>query len=300
MKIDDLVIEIASRRVVDGISLSIAPSQTLGLVGESGSGKTMTALSILELLPPEATVTRGRFTLQNKPISDRKSLRGRTVGMVFQEPLTALNPVYTVGDQIEEALLVHRPEAPYSEVLDALTEVGIPTARAADHPHALSGGMRQRVMIAMALIARPSLLIADEPTTALDVTVQAQVLALIARLQADRKMAMLLVSHDLAVVASTCQDVAVMYAGRIVERGKVGDVLARPLHPYTAGLIASRPENSAPGVELPTIPGKISAILPSGCRFRDRCAFATAACAEEPPLVTRDNGHQAWCVNPRG
>ncbi len=290
LQIEDLAISIGGRSVVDGVSLSVGAGETLGLVGESGSGKTQTALSILAL--NAGTVTRGRFLFRGDLVGDRRKLRGRAAGMIFQEPLTALNPVYRIGDQIAEAM-------DGADVRAALSEVGIPPSRADDYPHQLSGGQRQRVMIAMALIGRPALLIADEPTTALDVTVQAQVLALIARLQGERGMAMLLVSHDLAVIAATCRRVAVMYAGRIVEEGLVDDVLARPIHPYTIGLIASRPESTPPGAPLPTIPGKIPFVLPSGCRFRDRCAFATEICASEPALVERERGQRAWCAHPR-
>jgi oligopeptide/dipeptide ABC transporter ATP-binding protein len=303
LELDTLVVAQGARRLVDGVSLRLAPGEAVGLVGESGSGKTLTALSFLELVPPSLTVTSRALSWRGQATRGR-ALRGHGVGMVFQEPMTALNPVYTVGDQMAEVLLLREPHLGARELrarlIRALAEVGIaaPEARVDDYPHALSGGMRQRVMIAMACLAEPALLVADEPTTALDVTVQAQILALLARLRAERGMALLLVSHDLAVVASACARVVVMYAGRVVEEGPTAEVLGRPLHPYTRALLAARPERAEPGQPLVTIPGKLPDpdARPSGCRFRDRCALATAACVVEPPRITRGPEHQAWCV----
>ncbi len=300
----DLSIAHAGRTLVDGVSITVGRGEAVGLVGESGSGKTMTALSILELVPDPVRVVHQTLRFGGVPRRGRE-LRGRGVGMVFQEPMTALNPVYTVGDQLGEVLALSQPRWTQDQIraraIAALAEVGIaaPEVRVDDYPHALSGGMRQRVTIAMACLSAPALLVADEPTTALDVTVQAQILALLDRLRREREMAMILVSHDLAVIASSCARVVVMYAGRVMEEGPVEAVLARPLHPYTRALIAARPDLSADGAELPTIPGVMPDLgaLPSGCRFRDRCPSATAACATEPPLVQR-GAQRAWCVSP--
>ncbi|MEO8601549.1 MAG: ABC transporter ATP-binding protein [bacterium] len=296
-------------RAVDGVSLTLATRETLGLVGESGCGKTMLALSILRLVPPPGRIAGGRIGLAGRdllalPESAMRAVRGGEVGMVFQEPMTALNPVVPVGAQIAEAAELHgagRSEA-RSRALEMLRLVEIPEAerRAAAYPHQLSGGMRQRVMIAIALAARPQLLIADEPTTALDVTIQAQILDLLAALQRQLGMAVLLVTHDLGVVAERADRVAIMYAGRVVESGPARDVLTTPLHPYTRGLLASIPRVGATRQQrLTAIPGVVPDLLhlPSGCRFRDRCSEAIAECAQvDPPLRTFAGDRQAACI----
>jgi peptide/nickel transport system ATP-binding protein/oligopeptide transport system ATP-binding protein len=295
---------------VDGVSFEVATGESVGIVGESGCGKSVTALSILRLveMPPGrivggAVLFKGRDLLQ-LPMRDLRHVRGNEIAMIFQEPMTSLNPVYTVGQQIIEAITLHRAvsmAAARKRAIETLHRVGIPSpgVRVDEYPHQLSGGMQQRVMIAMALSCEPKLLIADEPTTALDVTIQAQVLELLRRLQQERGMAILLITHDLAVVAETCARVVVMYAGKVVETGTTDDVLRSPMHPYTYGLLASLPEHTQPGQRLATIPGNVPSPLdfPSGCRFRSRCARATAECAMAPPRVDRGD-HSAWCVWP--
>ena len=269
---------------VDGVSFSVASKGTLGLVGESGCGKTVTAFSILRLLPQPAghilagEVVFGGWNLVAAPLRTMRKIRGKEISMIFQEPMTALNPVHRVGRQLVEAVRLHQPvseEAAREESIAMLRHVRIPAAesRFLDYPHQLSGGMRQRVMIAMALINRPKLLIADEPTTALDVTVQAQILRLIADLQHEMGMAMILITHDLGVIAETCDEVAVMYAGRIVERAPVRELFAQPRHAYTRGLLGSIPRlDSVPKSVLPIIPGQVASLetLVPGCRFCQR------------------------------
>ncbi len=285
---------------VGGISFSLAAGQTLGIVGESGSGKSATALALLGLLPrPAGRVAGGRAMFDGVDLvslSQRKlaRLRGQRVAMIFQDPLTALNPFLTIGEQLTEVTRLHlghnrRQAADHAAHL--LDRVGIPAAarRLADYPHQLSGGMRQRVMIAIALACHPTLLIADEPTTALDVTIQAQILELLADLQRSEGMALMLITHDLGVVARVCDRVLVMYAGRIVEDAEVRQLFARPRHPYTRGLLASLPRtDSRPGQRLTPIPGQPPhlADLPPGCAFRERCPHAIGRCeAEVPPLI---------------
>jgi peptide/nickel transport system ATP-binding protein len=276
----------AGRRLaVDGVSLSVRPGQTLGIVGESGCGKSVTAFSITRLLPqPHGKILSGSVKFQGRELTDMpldqlQKVRGKEVAMIFQEPMTALNPVQTIGRQLAEGLLLHLPELSHQEVLrrsvELLEKVRIPAAetRLGEYPHQLSGGMRQRVMIAMALLHKPQLLIADEPTTALDVTVQAQILALIAELQKEMNMAVILITHDLGVIAETCDDVAVMYAGRVVEQAGVRELFAEPRHAYTKGLLASIPSMDAkPKSLLKSIPGKVPELseFRSGCRFADR------------------------------
>ncbi len=249
LDIQALSIDFTGNPAVRDLSLSIAPGESLGLVGESGSGKSATALAILRLLPPQAS-TRGRILFQDADLltaseAAMRSIRGRQIAMIFQEPMTALNPVMRVGDQVEEAVVAHggKKNAALKLAIDALRDVGIPdpAQRARSYPHQLSGGMRQRVMIAMAIVNRPQLLIADEPTTALDVTIQAQILELLADLRRRFNLAMLFISHDLAVVSRVADRVAVMYAGSLVEIGAVRDIFANPAHPYTRGLLASVP-----------------------------------------------------------
>jgi peptide/nickel transport system ATP-binding protein len=297
-------------RAVDGVSFTLDAGRTLGLVGESGCGKTMTALSILRLVPPPGKTRGGKILFAGRDLltlrdAEMRALRGAEIGMIFQEPTTSLNPLFTVGDQIGESVRLHervsRGEA-RRRTIEMLRLVEIPEAerRVDAYPHQLSGGMRQRVMIGMALSCSPRLLIADEPTTALDVTIQAQILDLLANLQARLDMALLLVTHDLGVVAERAGDVAIMYAGRIVERGPVADVFAAPLHPYTRGLLRSVPKAGVDRRErLETIPGVVPDLmrLPSGCRFRDRCPEAVAACSEQdPPLEAYRGDHSAACL----
>jgi peptide/nickel transport system ATP-binding protein len=297
-------------RAVDGVGLQLDAGQTLGLVGESGCGKTMTALSIMRLVPPPGRIVGGRIEFGGRDLLQldepaMRALRGGEIGMIFQEPMTSLNPVLTVGDQIAEAIRLHEPlgrraaRARAVEML-RLVEMPEPAQRADAYPHQLSGGMRQRVMIAMALSCRPRLLIADEPTTALDVTIQAQILDLLADLQRRLGMALLLVTHDLGIVAERADTVAIMYAGRVVERGPMADVFARPLHPYTRGLLQSIPKiGAARQRRLDAIAGVVPDLLhlPGGCRFRDRCPDAIAPCAAtDPPLAEHAPRHWAACI----
>jgi peptide/nickel transport system ATP-binding protein len=318
LEISDLSVELRLPRgpvqAVDGISLEVRAGQTLGLVGESGCGKSLTALAIMRLLAePQVRISRGQVRLEGEDLagfSERRmqSVRGNRVSMVFQEPMTSLNPVFKVGDQIGEAVRIHRghSRAQAREVaLGLLRKVGIPApeSRLDAYPHQLSGGMRQRVMIAMALALGPKLLIADEPTTALDVTIQAQILELIRALQREQGMGVLLITHDLGVVAETCDAVAVMYAGRIVETGPVAELFARPLHPYTRGLLASIPDLAtiAERKRLEAIPGVVPGLTsrPAGCRFRDRCSRASERCAKEDPvLAAHAPAQEAACHHP--
>jgi peptide/nickel transport system ATP-binding protein/oligopeptide transport system ATP-binding protein len=297
-------------KAVDGISFEVWEGETLGIVGESGCGKTVTSLSVLGLLPqPPARVMEGssvRFRGEELVgASERRmrSLRGNEISMIFQEPMSSLNPVYTVGDQISEALRLHRGidrKAAAAEVVRLLAEVGIsePSRRAGEYPHQLSGGMRQRVMIAMALSCEPKLLIADEPTTALDVTIQAQILELLAALRERFGMAVLLITHDLGVVAEVCDRVVVMYAGQVVETGTVYEIFAEPAHPYTRGLLDSLPSVEDPGKRLDSIPGTVPNPIhwPGGCRFRARCSRAMEGCEEPQELVELgEHGRAARC-----
>jgi peptide/nickel transport system ATP-binding protein len=293
---------------VDGVSLSVLPGQTLGIVGESGCGKSVTAFSITRLLPqPQGQVLSGSIRFQGRelttlPVDELRLLRGKDIAMIFQEPMTALNPVQTVGRQLAEAITIHEPALPRAQVLqrclELMEKVRIPAAetRLGDYPHQLSGGMRQRVMIAMALLHKPKLLIADEPTTALDVTVQAQILALIADLQKEMGMSVILITHDLGVIAETCDEVAVMYAGRVVERAGVHELFARPTHAYTRGLLASIPRLDAqPKTPLKAIPGSVPAIseFKPGCRFAERSGLLHSAeqLNLRPPFQELRPGH---------
>ncbi len=305
------------------VSFSIAPGEVLGLVGESGSGKSVASLAIMRLLPPQARAS-GEVYLSG-PGGDRRellgagedemrSVRGARIGMIFQEPMTALNPVMRVGDQVAEAVLAHSPYSrrakgeAWQRALEAMRLVAIPDheRRARDYPHQLSGGMRQRIMIAIAVVNRPQLLIADEPTTALDVTIQAQILELLADLQARLKLAMLFISHDLAVVSQVAGRVAVMYAGSVVEIGSVGDIFQAPAHPYTRGLLRAVPTLATVRPHpLATIEGTVPGInaLPPGCTFEPRCSDRIPACREAlPPLRRVGAGHWARCpvLNPPG
>ena len=297
-------------KAVDGVDLTIPARATVGLVGESGSGKSITALSIMRLLEKNGGITGGHVWFHDRdlvalPDEEMQEIRGNDISMIFQEPMTALNPVFTVGDQIAEAVRLHQKvdrEAGMNRAIEMLRLVGIsdPQRRARQYPHELSGGMRQRVMIAMALSTSPELLIADEPTTALDVTIQAQILKLMRNLKGEFGSAILLITHDLGVVAEMCDSVAVMYAGRIVEQGPVDDVLDRPLHPYTRGLIGSVPSRNRRGEPLQQIPGmsRSPLKLPQGCSFRSRCPRAEAGCIEMPELMPMLPGHFARCIYP--
>jgi peptide/nickel transport system ATP-binding protein len=292
--------------VTRNIGFTIAPGERLGVVGESGCGKSVTGLSLLRLLPDSTTHITGRVMFRGRdllalPERRMRAIRGREIAMIFQEPMSALDPVFTVGHQIAEAYLSHFPcgraEA-RERAIEALQQVGIalPERRYHDYPHQLSGGMRQRVMIAMALICKPRLLIADEPTTALDVTVQAQILALL-RDQSERTgTALLFITHDLGVVAETCTRMLTMYAGEVVEDAPVDDVLWQPRHPYTSGLLRSLPRLCERRAALPSIPGRVPApaMMPAGCRFRPRCAHGIAGCDAEQPLQ-QHGSHAVRC-----
>jgi len=296
-------------RAVDGVSFDVRAGETLGIVGESGCGKTVTSLSILGLLPrPPAVIEEGssiRFAgeeLVGARERRLRALRGNDISMIFQEPMSSLNPVYSVGNQIAEALRLHlgmNRRAARVESIRLLAEVGIPDPerRVDEYPHQLSGGMRQRVMIAMALSCEPKLLIADEPTTALDVTIQAQILELLAALRQRHGMAVLLITHDLGVVAEVCDRVVVMYAGQVVETGDVNEIFADPRHPYTRGLLDSLPSIDNPGQRLRSIPGTVPSPIawPQTCRFMDRCRLAGEGCDVPQALVDLGPGRAARC-----
>ena len=296
--------------ILSAVDISLKSGEVLGVVGESGSGKSMLALSIMGLLPRPITVRTGDILLQDRnllqlPAQELRALRGKDMAMIFQEPMTSLNPVMRVGQQIGEVLRWHRSmqgEAARQEGIALLKRVEMPDPlRQIDaYPHELSGGMRQRVMIAIALAGRPKLLIADEPTTALDVTIQAQILELIRNIQRDDGMSVLLITHDLGVIAEMCDRVAVMYAGRVVEQGAVLDIFDRPAHPYTRGLLASRPKISAGSNWLSTIEGTVPAVgqMGTSCSFAPRCALAGPDCAQRPPLREVGVAHHAACVRP--
>jgi peptide/nickel transport system ATP-binding protein len=297
-------------RAVDGIDLAIERGQTLALVGESGCGKSMTALAIMGLVPePTGRIAAGsiRFggtELVDLPAAERRAYRGARIAMIFQEPMTSLNPAFTIGDQIGEGLMRHRGltrRAARREAIEMLRRVHVPAAaqRVDDYPHRLSGGMRQRAMIAMALVCEPALLIADEPTTALDVTIQAQILDLLRELREATGTAMLLITHDLGVVAEIADRVAVMYAGRIVERAPAALLFAQPQHPYTIGLLGAIPLMTGGRERLATIDGNVPdpLHLPQGCRFAPRCPFAEPDCrATDPALTALSAEHQAACL----
>jgi oligopeptide/dipeptide ABC transporter ATP-binding protein len=304
--------------VVDGVSFGIDPGRTMALVGESGCGKSVTASAVMRLLPqPHGVITAGQVLFQGTdllalPLEELYAIRGSRISMIFQEPMTALNPVHTAGRQITEVFELHRAEiarrARREETLRVLREVGMPSpeARLASYPFQLSGGMRQRVMIAMALSGRPRLLIADEPTTALDVTVQAQILGLIRELQASNGMGVLYITHDMGVVAEMSDEVTVMYAGQVVESGPVRDIFSSPLHPYTVGLIGSMPRlDSRPKTRLPAIPGSVPSprAYPATCRFAARCGLADERCRTRAPalepVAAGPGGAASWGSPPR-
>jgi oligopeptide/dipeptide ABC transporter, ATP-binding protein, C-terminal domain len=294
---------------VDGVSFTIDRGTTVGLVGESGCGKSVTSLSIMKLIPsPPGKVEAEEILFDGKDLSrmserEMRRIRGNEIAMVFQEPMTSLNPVFKIGDQIMEAIILHQKVSKREareRAIELLRMVGIPSPdkRVDEYPHHLSGGMRQRVVIAIALSCNPKLLIADEPTTALDVTIQAQILDLLRRLQEELGMAILLITHDLGVVAEMCQRVIVMYAGKIVEEGPVVPLFQEPAHPYTRGLLASIPKMNEDRPRLTAIPGVVPhpARMPSGCRFHPRCQFAKPICEQlEPPRLPVGEGRFAAC-----
>ncbi len=296
-------------RAVDGVSFDIGAGETVCLVGESGCGKTVSALTILGLLPiPPGQVTGGKVLFEEDNLlefdeEELQKIRGNRIAMVFQEPLTSLNPVFTIGDQIKEAIEVHErvePEVLDQRVIQLLKDVGIPSAEARlnDYPHQLSGGQRQRVMIAMALACNPDLVIADEPTTALDVTIQAQILRLFESLQETRSMSVLYITHDLGVVANIADRVYVMYAGSIAEQGNTVQIFREPRHPYTQGLLASLPSRSKRGKRLHSIPGSVPdpAHKPAGCPFHPRCLYVIDNCKSRfPEMCDYGNGHLSRC-----
>lgn len=289
------------------VCLTIARGERIGLVGESGCGKTVTGLSLMRLLPSALAQVTGEISLEGKSVqalSDRalRAMRGREVAMIFQEPMTALDPVFTVGAQIGEAYRTHFPvskQQARERAIAMLADVGIPepARRYHEYPHQLSGGMRQRVMIAMALVCEPKLIIADEPTTALDVTVQAQIIDLLHDLSARRGTALVFITHDLGVVAEICTRVVTMYAGEVIEDGKVDDILVRPRHPYTSGLLSSLPSLAERRSRLLSIAGRVPspANMPAGCRFRSRCPHAIAGCEREQPMLDVSPGHTVRC-----
>lgn len=310
LSVEDLSIFFASEKrslnTVNEVSFRVSEQDFLGIVGESGCGKTLTALAIMKLLPPNA-FSSGRILFERKDIltCDEKELqkiRGGRISMIFQEPMTSLNPVFTVGSQIAEALMIHKgvsAKEAMNETIELLKVVQIPSPemRVKDYPHQMSGGMRQRVMIAMAISCNPSLLIADEPTTALDVTIQAQILELLGSLQERNRMSLLFITHDLGIVAEYASRVIVMYAGRIVEESPVQDIFLNPRHPYTIGLLESLPKKKRE--KLKPIPGQVpnTESLPSGCKFRTRCRYAIEKCSsQEPDLMPVGNEHRSRCI----
>ena len=295
-------------RVVEGVSFDVARGETIGIVGESGSGKTVTGLSILGLLPGGLARAGGSIRLQGReinglPENEMRAIRGRKISMIFQEPMTALDPVFTVGEQIGETLRTHTGcsvKEGRDRAIEALMQVGIPLPerRINEYPHQLSGGMRQRVMIAIALACEPDLLIADEPTTALDVTIQAQILELLLKLVQVRGTSLIFISHNLGVVAQCCERMVTMYAGQVVETGSVDDVLEHPLHPYTSGLLRSMPSLARPGARLASIGGRVPPPdeMPEGCHFQPRCNHADGRCVKSQPLLRDSAGRDVRCV----
>jgi len=297
-------------RAVDGVSFTVAAGRLTGLVGESGSGKTVSVLSIMRLLPENARIVSGSVGFEGRDLltlseAEMRAIRGARIAMIFQEPMTSLNPVFTVGSQIAEAIRLHQRTGrreTRERTIEALRTVGIadPGRRIDDYPHQLSGGMRQRVMIAMALACNPKLLIADEPTTALDVTIQAQILDLIRELQSRLGLAVILVTHDLGIVAQYADEVTILYAARVMEQASTGELFQNPLNPYTKGLLASIPSiDGSRQRRLQAIPGFIPSALapPPGCRFHPRCPSAIDECARiEPPLEQKAPAHYAACI----
>ena len=311
LEVEGLKVEFPTRRgrltALDGISFSIAPGEVLGMVGESGAGKSITGLSVIGLLEPPGRIAAGEVRLEgrridNLPHEEMRRLRGRKIGVIFQDPLTSLNPLYTIGRQLEETILTHLPMGKSdarARALSLLREVGIPApeSRYSNYPHQFSGGMRQRVVIALALAAEPKLLIADEPTTALDVSIQAQIIALLKRLAKDHGAAVMLITHDMGVIAETAHRVAVMYAGRIVEVGAVRDVIHSPQHPYTVGLMGSIPRIATQRTRLVQIEGSMPRLnaIPPGCAFNPRCPRRFDRCVAERPKLMPAATSQAAC-----
>lgn len=301
-------------RSVDGMELSVREGETVGLVGESGSGKSVTSLSVMGLLPkPQGRVVEGAILFEGEDLvkfseTQMREIRGNQISMIFQEPMTSLNPVFTIGDQLAEVLRIHKSmgkKESRQRAVELLQEVGIPRAEqiVREYPHNLSGGMRQRVMIAMAMACNPKLLIADEPTTALDVTIQAQILDLMRKLKLENNMSILLITHDLGVVAETCDRVVVMYGGKVVEEADVETIFNAPKHPYTMGLLESIPSMDKEVEWLASIPGNvpIPSEMPSGCKFAPRCSKATERCKEtEPELRQIGYGHKVRCFLTEG
>ena len=296
-------------KAVDGVSFSIDEGETFGLVGESGCGKSVTALSIIKLIPdPPGKIIGGEVHLEGEDLlkkseKEMQKIRGNKISMIFQEPMTSLDPVFTIGSELIETIQLHQgleKKEAEKKAIEMLRVVGIPEPekRMKEYPHQLSGGMRQRAMIAMALSCNPKLLIADEPTTALDVTIQAQILRLMDKLKEEFSAAVLLITHDLGVIAETCKNVGVMYAGKIVEYGSVEDIFENPLHPYTVGLNRAIPRLDVDTEKLQIIEGNVPDLIdmPSGCKFHPRCPYAMDICREkEPPLKEREKNHFARC-----
>ena len=311
LEVENLTVQFPTRRgiltAVDSISFAIAPGEVLGVVGESGAGKSITGLAVIRLLEPPGRIAGGEVRLEGRridhlPHDELRRIRGRKIGVIFQDPLTSLNPLYTIGRQLEETILTHLPMSRTDarrRALDLLREVGIPApeARYGAYPHHFSGGMRQRVVIALALAAEPRLLIADEPTTALDVSIQAQIIQLIKRLAAERGAAVMLITHDMGVIAETAQRVAVMYAGRIAEIGPVRDVIHAPQHPYTVGLMGSIPKIGFQGARLAQIEGAMPRLnaIPPGCAFNPRCPRRFERCTRERPDLLGAGASRAAC-----
>jgi peptide/nickel transport system ATP-binding protein len=311
LAVEGLRVEFPTRQgtlvAVDGVSLTIAPGEVLGVVGESGAGKSLTGAAVIGLLDPPGRIGAGEVRLDgrridNLPPEALRRIRGREIGAVFQDPLTSLNPLYTIGRQLVETITTHldlTPSAAKARALELLSEVGIPApARRFNHyPHQFSGGMRQRVVIALALAAKPRLIIADEPTTALDVSIQAQIIALLKRLCRDHDTAVMLITHDMGVIAETADRVAVMYAGRIVEVGPVADVIHRPQHPYTRGLMGSIPTIVAERETLEQIDGAMPRLtaIPSGCPFHPRCPYAFDRCRRDRPELMAAGATRSAC-----
>lgn len=314
LRIDELRLDFATEQgwanVVNGVSFEVAENEIVGLVGESGSGKTVTGLSILGLVPhPPGRKSGGHIwfgdeDLTEMPISRLRDIRGNDISMIFQEPMTSLNPAFSIGDQIAETVRRHQGvsrKAALAHAIEVLDMVGIPNSarRIRDYPHEFSGGMRQRAMIAMALCCQPKVLIADEPTTALDVTVQAQILELLANMRDELGMGIIFITHDLGVVAEVCDRVVVMYAGEVVETSPVNDIFARPQHPYSEGLLSAMPQVGSRSNRLASIPGRIPEpwAMPEGCRFNPRCAYAQDKCTHGViPLEPVQMGRESRCV----